>query len=282
MIISRFPGRFARTAMLVASMAVALSEMPTPAAAATPAPPSGACTLKTPSGLGYTMLIAGAGATPVDADKVAIAYKGTLAADGTQFDQSERAEFGVRDVIPGFTEGLKLLKVGGRIRLCIPARLGYGGQAAGTIPANSDLVFEIGLLDIKKAPGPLAAADRQCASKSASGLGYTVVKAGSGAQPTDSDVTLVNYKGYVAATGAPFDDAGPVPIPVSRVIPGFAEGLKLMQRGASYKLCIPATLGYGDKETGPIPANSALIFLIDLIDFKSIAEIQAMQGQPQQ
>ena len=58
-----------------------------------------------------------------------------------------------------------------------------------------------------------------------------------------------------------------------------SEGLKLMQKGGSYKLCIPAALGYGDKATGPIPANSPLIFTVDLLDFKSMAEIQAMQAQ---
>lgn len=270
---------FARSAMLLASIIVATPETSTPAAAATPANPEGGCAIKTQSGLGYTMLVAGSDAAPVDTDTVAISYRGTLASDGTLFDESERAEFGVRDVIPGFTEGLMLLKVGGRIRLCIPSSLGYGARATGAIPANSDLVFEVGLLEIKKVPGPLAAGDRLCPTKSASGLGYAVMKAGTGAQPTDNDVTLVNYKGYLAASGAPFDNAGPVPIPVGRVIPGFAEGLKLMQRGGTYKLCIPAPLGYGDKAAGPIPPNSALVFLVDLIDFKSLAEIQALQTQ---
>lgn len=218
---------------------------------------------------------------PGAADKVGIKYKGTLAADGMTFDESDRADFGIGDVIPGFAEGLKLVKVGGRIRLCIPAALGYGASGAGTIPANADLVFDVELLEIKAPPGPLAVADRQCTAKSASGLGYAIVKAGSGGMPGDSDIALVNYKGYLGETGVPFDDAGPIPIPVGQVIPGFAEGLKLMQRGGSYKLCIPAVLGYGDKGAGPIPANSTLVFLIDLIDFRSLAEVQAMQSQSQ-
>lgn len=242
---------------------------------------AGQCTLKTASGLGFTLLNAGTGAAPRDSDTVGVKYKGMLAIDGTTFDQSERADFGVTQVIPGFAEGLKLLKVGGSIRLCIPAALGYGAAGAGSIPANADLVFEVALLDIKKAPEPLGMADRQCTTRSASGLGYTILKVGMGERPTDSDIALINYKGFLAATGAPFDDAGPAPVPVSRVIPGFAEGLKLMQRGGSYKLCIPAALGYGDKVVGPIPANSTLVFLIELIDFKSLAEVQAMQAAPQ-
>ena len=243
---------------------------------------AGQCALKTVSGLGYTLLNTGAGAEPRDSDTVSVKYTGMLAVDGTTFDQSERAEFGVTQVIPGFSEGLKLMKVGGSIRLCIPAALGYGATGAGAIPANADLVFEVALLDIKKAPAPLGVADRQCTTRSATGLGYSTLKAGVGERPTDGDIALINYKGFVAATGASFDDAGPAPVPVSRVIPGFAEGLKLMQRGGSYKLCIPPELGYGEKVTGPIPANSTLVFLIELIDFKSIAEVQAIQaGAPQ-
>lgn len=276
------PRALSRAIMLAAGLAAAL-----PSAILLAAPPpkpvaSGQCTLKTASGLGYSILKAGAGGSPRDSDKISVKYKGTLAADGTTFDQSDRADFSVSDVIPGFSEGLKLVKVGGRIRLCIPAALGYGAHGAGAIPPNADLVFDVDLLEIKAPPGPLVVADRQCTSKSASGLGYTIVKAGAGAMPGDADVALINYKGYVAATGAPFDDAGPVPVPVGQVIPGFAEGLKLMQRGGSYKLCIPPSLGYGDKAVGPIPANSTLVFLIDLIDFKSLAEIEASQARPQQ
>ena len=242
----------------------------------------GQCMLKTASGLGYTLLNAGTGAAPRDSDTVSVKYTGMLATDGTTFDQSERAEFGVTQVIPGFAEGLKLLKVGGSIRLCIPAALGYGATGAGAIPANADLVFEVALLDIKKATAPLGVADRQCTTRSATGLGYSIVTAGSGERPTDSDIALINYKGFLAANGLPFDDAGPVPVPVNRVIPGFAEGLKLMQRGGSYKLCIPPALGYGETVAGPIPAHSALVFLIELIDFKSLTEVQAMQAKTPQ
>lgn len=277
-----FPGRsMSRAVMLLAGLAAVLPQHVALAAPA-PKPGDGQCTQKTPSGLGYSILRPGTGAVPGPADKVSIKYKGTLAADGSTFDASDRAEFGVSEVIPGFSEGLMLVRTGGSIRLCIPAALGYGTRGAGTIPPNADLVFEVDLLEIKAPPGPLAVADRQCAVRGASGLGYSVIKAGAGEKPGDDDIALINYKGYIESTGAPFDDAGPIPVPVGQVIPGFSEGLKLMQRGGSYKLCIPPALGYGDKAAGPVPANSSLVFLIDLIDFKSIAEIQARQARPPQ
>jgi len=275
------PALIKHATLLMAGFATSLTPV-----SARSAPPEqgvvGQCSQKTASGLGYTLLDAGAGPSPRDSDTVSVKYTGMLSANGKTFDQSERADFGVTQVIPGFAEGLKQLKVGGRIRLCIPAALGYGATGAGAIPANADLVFEVALLDIKKAPGPLGMADRQCLTRNPSGLGYSILKAGTGEMPTDSDIALINYKGYIATSGIPFDDAGPAPVPVSRVIPGFAEGLKLMQRGGSYKLCIPPALGYGDKVAGPIPANSALVFLIELIDFKSLAEVQAMQAEAPQ
>ena len=125
------------------------------------------------------------------------------------------------------------------------------------------------------------AASGGCSTATASGLGITTVKVGKGAKPTATDVVLVNYKGRLAADGKEFDKGERVPFPVDGLVPGFTEGLKLMQKDGSYKLCIPAALGYGDKAQGPIPANADLIFDVDLIDFKSMAEIQAMQSQMQ-
>jgi FKBP-type peptidyl-prolyl cis-trans isomerase FkpA len=115
----------------------------------------------------------------------------------------------------------------------------------------------------------------------ASGLIYQVVKPGVGPSPTDADVALVNYKGRLT-NGKEFDANQKTPFPVTGVIPGFTEGLKVMQRGGSYRLCIPAKLGYGAVANERIPANSTLIFEVDLLDYRSMAEIQAMQQQLQQ
>jgi FKBP-type peptidyl-prolyl cis-trans isomerase FkpA len=113
-----------------------------------------------------------------------------------------------------------------------------------------------------------------------SGLRYQVVKAGKGVSPTDTDVVLVNYKGALTS-GKEFDRGERTPFPVQGLVPGFSEGLKIMQRGGSYKLCIPSALGYGAQANERIPANSTLVFEVDLLDFKSVAEVQAMQAQMQ-
>ena len=119
----------------------------------------------------------------------------------------------------------------------------------------------------------------------ASGLQYQVVKKGDGAVPTSADVALVNYKGSLR-TGKVFDQGQRAPFPVTGVVAGFSEALKLMPRGSTYRIWIPPALGYGTQSQGElIPANSLLIFDVDMIDFRNQAELQAqmqaMQAQGQ-
>ncbi len=115
----------------------------------------------------------------------------------------------------------------------------------------------------------------------ASGLMFQTVAAGKGAKPTDSDVVLVDYRGSLRNKTV-FDENQRTPLPVAGMIPGFSEALKLMQNGGKYRFCMPAKLGYGAQSPSPkIPANSALVFDVTLIDFRSQAEIQAMQQMQQ-
>ena len=70
-------------------------------------------------------------------------------------------------------------------------------------------------------------------------------------------------------------------MPVTGVVPGFSEALKLMPKGAKYRFWLKPALGYGDKATGPIPANSTLIFDVELLDFLPQSVVQQMQAQAQ-
>jgi len=105
--------------------------------------------------------------------------------------------------------------------------------------------------------------------------------AGSGASPTAEDVVLINYKGTLP-DGKVFDQAQQVPMALNEVVPGFSKALVQMQRGGKYKVEIPSSLAYGDKAVGDIPANTDLTFEIDLLDFKSRAEIEQQQRIMQQ
>src|SRR5262245_29693340 len=109
---------------------------------------------KTQSGLVITQLKPGTGATPKATDKVKVHYVGTLT-DGTVFDSSvqrgEPATFPLNGVIPCWTEGVQLMKVGGKAKLVCPAALAYGDRGAPPrIKPGSTLVFEVELLEILK------------------------------------------------------------------------------------------------------------------------------------
>ncbi len=107
----------------------------------------------TSSGLQYEVLEAGSGASPGPQSNVVTHYHGTLA-DGTVFDSSvdrgDPAEFGVHQVIPGWTEALQMMSVGDKWRIVCPPKLAYGDQGAGAdIGPNTALVFEIHLIAVK-------------------------------------------------------------------------------------------------------------------------------------
>ena len=105
----------------------------------------------TESGLQYKVLEEGTGESPVKKDAVRVHYHGSLI-NGTVFDSSvdrgEPIEFGLTQVIPGWTEGLQTMKEGGKTRLFIPANLAYGKRKAGIIPSGSALIFDVELLAV--------------------------------------------------------------------------------------------------------------------------------------
>jgi len=107
--------------------------------------------VRTDSGLMYSIIKEGDGPSPNPTDTVQVNYRGTFL-DGKEFDSSYKrgrpAEFALNKVIPGWTEGVGMMKVGGSRYLVVPPDLGYGSRPNGPIPANSTLVFKIELLGI--------------------------------------------------------------------------------------------------------------------------------------
>ena len=115
----------------------------------------GGAEITTPSGLKYTDQVVGTGATPQRGQTVTVHYTGTLE-NGKKFDSSvdrgKPADFriGVGAVIKGWDEGLMTMKVGGKRRLVIPSKLGYGPEGRPPdIPGNSTLIFDVELLGVK-------------------------------------------------------------------------------------------------------------------------------------
>jgi FKBP-type peptidyl-prolyl cis-trans isomerase FkpA len=144
--------QFFKTALslaFVSSAALSFAQAPDAVAAAS-AKEKGAKVTK--SGLVYLALTEGKGDSPAPTDKVKVHYKGTFP-DGKEFDSSykrgEPTEFPLNRVIPCWTEGVGMMKVGGKAKLTCPASIAYGERGAGgVIPPNATLLFEVELLAI--------------------------------------------------------------------------------------------------------------------------------------
>ena len=125
-----------------------------PAAAGAPAVP----TVTTRSGIRLETLEPGAGPRPAKEGAVRVLYEARLA-DGTLVDSTPRpAGVRVSGVIPGLTEALLLMNEGGRYRVRIPPKLGYGkrGSADGSVPPNAEIIFTISLLKVGREASPPA------------------------------------------------------------------------------------------------------------------------------
>lgn len=150
---------------------------------------------KTASGLEYGVLREGRKeASPGPDDMVEVHYTGWLL-DGTKFDSSrdrgEPTSFGVSQVVKGWTEGLQLMTPGAHFKFVIPAELGYGARAAGKIPPNSPLVFEVELLKVTPVPKFRPAGKQQ--QTVGDGVKFEVVVVGTGAMCGEKDGVALRY-----------------------------------------------------------------------------------------
>jgi FKBP-type peptidyl-prolyl cis-trans isomerase FkpA/FKBP-type peptidyl-prolyl cis-trans isomerase FklB len=106
----------------------------------------------------------------------------------------------------------------------------------------------------------------------ASGLQYKVLEPGSGASPSATDTVTVHYRGTLL-DGTEFDSSyargEPISFALDRVIPGWTEGVQLMQVGSKYQFWIGPQLGYGEAGGGPIPPNATLVFEVELLGIES-------------
>ena len=230
-----------------------------------------------PSGLKYVVVQDGTGIKVQNGMSVSVHYSGYFE-DGKTFDSSvQRGEpitiiLGKRQVIPGWEEGISLLKVGDKAKFFIPYNLAYGDAGRGTIPAKANLIFDV---EVVKAVEVAKPATYNCAGKDTlttkSGLKYIMVNKGNGAQALAGKKAKVHYTGYLS-DGTSFDSSVERGEPIEfvlgqgQVIPGWDEGIQLLKVGDKARFIIPPSIGYGDKAMGPIPANSTLVFDVELVD----------------
>lgn len=247
-----------------------------PAPADVAAPPATA--KKTATGLSSVVLTPGKGKeSPSPSDKVKVHYTGWTKA-GAMFDSSvtrgEPATFRVSEVIPGWTEGLQLMVAGEKRRFWIPAALAYGEKPRMMGAPAGDLVFDVELIEITVGPKPPATpedvkAAPATAKKTASGLQYRVLKAGTGKKkPAATDRVTVHYSGWTP-DGKMFDSSvtrgEPTTFGLSNVIKGWTEGVQLMVEGEKTRFWIPGELAYGEKPTRPGAPAGMLVFDVELV-----------------
>jgi FKBP-type peptidyl-prolyl cis-trans isomerase len=247
--------------LLTLAQTATVKTMPPPPDVA--APPADA--IKTASGLATKVIAPGTGKDhPAADDLVTVHYTGWKT-DGSMFDSSvtkgKTAVFPVNRVIPGFSEGLRLMVPGEKRRLWIPEPLAYKG----TREPKGMLVFDVELFDMPNRPPSDVKAPPPEAKKTASGLAYRVLNQGAGGRhPKASSQVTVHYTGWTT-DGKMFDSSvvkgQPATFPLDGVIPGWTEGLQLMVEGEKTRFWIPEKLAY----KGQSAPYGTLVFDVELI-----------------
>lgn len=188
-------------------------------------------------------------------------YKGTFKSDGREFDSShkrgEPAGFALANVISGWTEGVPGMRIGGKRKLTIPSQFAYGERGRASIPPNSDLVFEIELVDQVE---------------------ITDIKVGDGAEVpivvrgAAVPVVKMHYRGTLKSNGEEFESSfggTPIEYPLNQLIQGWMGGIPGMKVGGKRKLVIPWQLAYGEQGSPPkIGPRADLVFEVELLGVK--------------
>jgi len=226
---------------------------------------------KTPSGLKLYDIKVGEGESAAETSIVKIDF--TIWLEGAKvLDSSimrgEPARFLLSSApIKGLIEGVVTMKVGGKRKLVIPPDLAFGERGTRGVPPKATLIYELELLEVIASPVMGETPEDQYVT-TPSGLKYYDIKVGEGASPSKTSRVKVNYSGWLE-NGTLFDSSTiggePLEISLNGVIAGWTEGISTMKVGGKRKLVIPPDLGYGKRETPRIPANSTLIFEVELL-----------------
>jgi len=254
----------------------ATSDEPTAVPTSEPIVLEGATT--TDSGLQYLEVDPGSGRAPVAGDLVSMnavisLADGTEIANSLQNGQAITVVLGRNELLPGWEEGLALMKAGGKAKMVLPPDLAFGEEGYGAIPPNSQVVLDVELLSVDEPPQPSEVAESDLTTTE-SGLKYYDLTEGDGGEAAANSTVTTHYTVWVAGDDANsyiLSSAGnqPVTFVVGRgdtVFPGWDEGVTGMKVGGKRLLVIPPELALGDQASATIPANSTLIMEIELTD----------------
>ncbi|MFP4063955.1 MAG: FKBP-type peptidyl-prolyl cis-trans isomerase [Bacteroidales bacterium] len=238
----------------------------------------------TESGLTYIIHRQGDGPRPSTGDLVTVHYTGMLA-DGTEFDSSHDREEPVSfrlssgQVLPGWEEGILLLREGAEATFIIPPELAYGDMGFGPVPENETLKFDLELLEVIPPAEPLEA-EREDRTELTEGIHYFIVEEGEGPGLEEDMQVSLHYTGYLDDEGTVFDSSYDRDEPLSfvlgsgLVIPGWEKALPEFRVGDKIRLWVPYQLAYGEQGRDPIPGSTDLVFDIEILEAEDIDEPQ--------
>ncbi len=221
----------------------------------------------TESGLASIVLQKGTGEEkPTQFDSVTVHYTGWQSSDGSMFDSSVKrgqpASFPLGQVIPGWTEGLQLMVAGEKRRFWIPEGLAYGPVQEGSDRPGGQLVFDVELISIEKAPEPIPIPEG--AVKTESGISYVVTNEGAGELPTAEQnvkfhYTFLNPDGEVAQSSKTQDQ--PQTVPIKDLPPFFSEVFSQLKPAGTADVFIP-----GNMLGAPFPIIKCQLELLEITE----------------
>lgn len=250
---------------------------------------------QTASGLNYIITDPGTGADLKAGDVVSVHYRGFFL-DGTDFDNSFNTgspftlRLGAREAIPGFDEGLTLLKSGSKATLFIPSHLAYGREGQSSIGPNTNLGFEVELvnptttqeIDTRIINNYFTSNNITTAIPTDSGAYYVPTTAGTGPLAKINDEVAVHYRGKFLS-GEVFEETAAATPKILKIgagtLPkGFEDGLRNMSPGGKATLVVPSYLGYGAAGVSttlpgvnrymPISPYTVLTYEVELVAIK--------------
>lgn len=237
--------------------------------------------VKDPSGVFYVIHQIGSGKMPATNDYVNMTYVAKLFNGSIAFEQTTVPVFltlryisvsGLKIAIPNFPEGTIAT-------VYIPSVLAYGGSSSAEIPANSNVIFEVEIVNVASTEPEILEAQATTIDQyvleneiegvqvDPSGLRYIIHEEGTGDSPTINNSVTVKYKGTLLSTGEKFDEATTmVTFQLSGLIEGWRIGFPLLKEGSKATFYIPSGLGYGIQGNQSIPPHAILVFEVELIE----------------
>jgi peptidylprolyl isomerase len=236
--------------------------------------------LVTESGLQYIEIKAGDGATPQDGSLVLMNFiislpEGSELANTYTDGSPSEIIIGRGQLLPGWEEGVKLMKAGGKAELILPPELALGEQGYGSVPPNSQLIIEVEILSVEPAPEPYAVSEGDL-TITESGLSYFDISDGDGAEATEGDIVTNHFTIWIREEsqdmyfGSSYNSQ-PISFALGRgdtVFPGWEEGMAGMRVGGKRLLIIPPELALGEQGGSGIPANATLVMEVELVEIR--------------